>query len=123
MTNDETLSLNPDVSRAVRFFVIGHSSFGFLSSFGIRHSSFPGCLDVAVGPFEKRGPVRGIGVAAVVLAPGDFAVYDSGVDCGHGIGEIVAGCAEVFPAEQTVNGSGGDGSHEAAVLIHPRTFR
>jgi len=39
-----------------------------------------GSFDVAIRPFQERGPIRARRVAAAVLTPGKFAINQSGFD-------------------------------------------
>src|SRR5215510_7297571 len=74
--------------------------------------------DVLAHPFKKRRPVGGHIVAAVVLAPGQFTA-DELPDGRHGVGEVVAGRAQAFLAEQLVHRRSEHACHEAPARVDP----
>src|SRR5436309_6500434 len=54
--------------------------------------------DVAASPFKERREIGHVGVAAVVLPPGQLAA-DERVDGGHPVGQVIPGRAEVLLPE------------------------
>src|SRR6516225_9195263 len=58
----------------------------------------PRRLDVASGPFKECREIGDIGVAAVVLSPGQLAA-DERIDSRHGIGQVIAGRTKILVAE------------------------
>ena len=76
-------------------------------------------LEKLVGPRQEVLPVRRVGVAAIVLAPGELAVEQADVHGRHLLGRVVVGAAEVLRAEQTEHRLRRDRGHEAALMIEP----
>ena len=74
--------------------------------------------DVPAGPFEEGGEVGDVGVAAVVLPPGQLAA-DQGIDRRHLVGQVISRRAEVLLAQQPIGRTGQHGRHEAAARIDP----
>jgi hypothetical protein len=60
--------------------------------------------DVALGEFQKGGPVGAGGVAEAVLAEGYVARNERCFDCGH------FGYAQIFFAEKAIDRTGTDSS-------------
>ena len=58
-------------------------------------------------------------MAAVVLAPGEFAVEHAGVDGGHLGGAVIFFFSKVANAEEAEGWTSGDGGHVAALLVEP----
>lgn len=58
-------------------------------------------------------------MAGVVLAPGEVAFEETGVDRGHFGGAVVVLHAEIFRAQEAEDGAGGDGGHETALPVEP----
>src|ERR1700761_6524533 len=75
--------------------------------------------DFLVRPEEKVLRIGGIGVASVMLAPGELSIEQAGVEGRHLFGVVVVGNAEVFCSEELEYGSGGNGSHIAALVVEP----
>ena len=72
-----------------------------------------------VGPVDEVFPIGAVGVSAVVLAPGKFAIEQAHFDGRHFCGAIVVGNAQVLCAEKFEHGTGSHGGHEAAFLVEP----
>ena len=66
---------------------------------------------------QKCRPVGARGVAAAVLPPGEIAVDQRRFHCRK------FRAAQIFFAKQPKDWTSGDGSHEAAALVHPFAFR
>ena len=58
-------------------------------------------------------------MAAVVLAPGEVAFEEAGVDGGHFGGAVIFFFANVARAEEAEDWAGGGGGHVAALLVEP----
>src|SRR6476646_10092211 len=74
-------------------------------------------LEKAVRPRDEVLPVGPVGMAAVVLAPGELPVQQTDVDRRHLLGLVVVRTTEVFVAKQPEHRLRGDDRHEAAMLI------
>ena len=59
-------------------------------------------------------------MAAVVLAPGEVAIEEAGVDGGHFGGAVIFFFTDVARAEEAEDRAGGGGGHVAALLIEPK---
>src|SRR5207244_3055330 len=70
-----------------------------------------------VRPVDEVLHVGAIFMAAVVLAPGEFALEQSSVHGRHFGGAIVLFFTNVFRAKQPEHRPGGDGGHVASLLI------
>lgn len=70
-------------------------------------------IELSFGKLQEDGPVGAGGVAAAVLAVGDFAFNE----CGLYGGELVG--AQIFFAEKAINGAGCGSGHEHAFGIGP----
>ena len=79
-----------------------------------------GVADEFVSPVDEIFHVGCVGVAAVILTPGELAAEQAFIDRRHGGGAVVEIIgAEAGRAEQSPHGTGGDGCHPAAALIEP----
>ena len=74
---------------------------------------------VFVDPLDEIFHVGGVGVAAIILTPGELPTQEAIVDRGHLGGAVVAVDAEAFGAEQGEDGTCGNGGHVTASLIEP----
>src|SRR6185295_16731301 len=72
-----------------------------------------------VRPRDEVLPVRTVGVAAVVLAPGQVAVEQANTDRWHFLLRVVVRDAQILRAEQAKHRLRRDGRHVAALLIEP----
>src|SRR5579864_5074991 len=75
--------------------------------------------DKLVGPLDKIFHVGGIGMAAVMLAPGELPFQQACVDGGHFFGMIVVGYAQVFCPQELEDRTCGNGCHIAALVVEP----
>src|SRR3954471_23016852 len=94
---------------------IPSKSYSLLRTRGDRR----GVLQELVGPGDEVLPVGAVGVAAVVLTPGELAVQQAAVDRRHLLLRVVVGDAQGLGAEKTEDRLRRDSGHVAALLIEP----
>src|SRR5437764_7823716 len=72
-----------------------------------------------VCPLEEVLQVRGIGVAPIVLPPGQLAVQEPDVHGRHRLRAVVVGDAQILRAEQLEDGARRHGGHVAPAVVQP----
>ena len=72
-----------------------------------------------VGPGDEVLPIRTIGVAAVVLTPGELTIEQADVHGRHLLGLVVVRHTKTLRAEQAEDRLRRDGCHIAALVIEP----
>jgi hypothetical protein len=75
--------------------------------------------DVFVSPLDEVLDVRFIGVATVVLSPGEFAIEHLNVHGRHLFGLVIITASKIASTEQSEHRLGRDRGHEAALMIEP----
>ena len=76
-------------------------------------------LDELICPRDEVLHVRTVFVSTIVLAPGEFAVEQAGVDGRHLCSSIIFLFANVSRTQKTEDRAGGDRGHVAALLVEP----
>src|SRR5690606_36116071 len=78
-------------------------------------------VQFACRPWNEVFPVRSVGVAAVMLAPGEAPIEQARI---HGRFEffhvVIGGCTKPLLSQQAENRTGGHRRHEAALLVEPQ---
>lgn len=72
-----------------------------------------------IGPLHKVLDVWQIGVAAIVLPPGEFALKHANIDGRHLLRDVIIAATEIASSEQPKCWLRRDRGHEAALLIEP----